>query len=90
MTHEDLVALDHQYTMQTYGRFDVDLDHGKGAPLWDLAGKEYIDFAAGIGVCSIGYGNEKWAEAILDQATRLGRVSNLFYTQPYARLAESL
>ena len=90
MTHEDLVALDHQYTMQTYGRFDVDLDHGKGATLWDLAGKEYIDFAAGIGVCSIGYGNEKWAEAILDQATRLGHVSNLFYTQPYAKLAETL
>ena len=90
MTHEELVALDHQYTMQTYGRFDVDLDHGKGATLWDLAGKEYIDFAAGIGVCSIGYGNEKWAEAILDQATRLGHVSNLFYTQPYARLAETL
>ena len=90
MTHEDLVALDHQYTMQTYGRFDVDLDHGKGATLWDLAGKKYIDFAAGIGVCSIGYGNEKWAEAILDQATRLGHVSNLFYTQPYAKLAETL
>ena len=90
MTHEELVALDHQYTMQTYGRFDVDLDHGKGATLWDLAGKKYIDFAAGIGVCSIGYGNEKWAEAILDQATRLGHVSNLFYTQPYAKLAETL
>ena len=90
MTHEDLVALDHQYTMQTDGRFDVDIDHGKGATLWDLAGKEYIDFTAGIGVCSIGYGNEKWAEAILDQATRLGHVSNLFYTQPYAKLAEAL
>ena len=90
MTHEDLVALDHQYTMQTYGRFDVDIDHGKGATLWDLAGKAYIDFTAGIGVCSIGYGNEKWAEAILDQATRLGHVSNLFYTQPYAKLAEAL
>ena len=90
MTHEELVALDHQYTMQTYGRYDVDIDHGKGATLWDLAGKAYIDFTAGIGVCSIGYGNEKWAEAILDQATRLGHVSNLFYTQPYARLAEAL
>ena len=54
MTHEDLVALDHQYTMQTYGRYDVDIDHGKGATLWDLAGKAYIDFAAGIGVNAIG------------------------------------
>ena len=90
MTHEELVALDRQYTMQTYGRFDVDIDHGRGATLWDLAGKEYIDFTSGIGVCSIGYGNEKWAEAILDQATRLGHISNLFYSQPYARLAEAL
>ena len=90
MTHEELVALDRQYTMQTYGRFDVDIDHGRGATLWDLAGKEYIDFTSGIGVCSIGYGNEKWAEAILDQATRLGHISNLFYSQPYARLAETL
>ena len=90
MTHEDLVALDHQYTMQTYGRFDVDIDHGKGATLCDLAWKEYIDFTSGIGVNSIGYGNEKWAEAILDQATRLGHISNLFYSQPYARLAETL
>ena len=49
MTHEELVKLDHQYTLQTYGRFDVDIDHGKGARLWDLAGKEYVDFTAGIG-----------------------------------------
>ena len=90
MTHEELVALDHQYTMQTYGRYDVDVDHGKGATLWDLAGKTYIDFAAGIGVNSIGYANERWVEAIYEQASRLGHVSNLFYTQPYARLAQQL
>ena len=90
MTHEELVALDHQYTMQTYGRYDVDIDHGKGATLWDLAGKAYIDFAAGIGVNAIGYANERWVEAIYEQASRLGHVSNLFYTQPYARLAQQL
>ena len=90
MTHEELVALDHQYTMQTYGRYDVDIDHGKGATLWDLAGKTYIDFAAGIGVNAIGYANERWVEAIYEQASRLGHVSNLFYTQPYAKLAETL
>ena len=90
MTHEELVRLDHQYTLQTYGRFDVDIDHGKGATLWDLSGKEYIDFTSGIGVISVGYGNEKWVEAITEQAGKLGHVSNLFYTQPYARLAEVL
>ncbi len=90
MNHNELVALDHQHTLQTYGRFDVDIDHGKGATLWDLAGRKYIDFTSGIGVCSVGYGNEKWAKAIYDQALKLGHISNLFYSQPYAKLAGTL
>ena len=90
MTHAELKALDSQYTMQTYGRFDVDIDHGKGATLWDLAGKEYIDFTSGIGVASVGYGNEAWAESITAQAMKLGHISNLFYNQPYAQLAKTL
>lgn len=90
MDHKELVALDHQYTMQTYGRFDVDIDHGKGATLYDLAGKEYIDFSSGIGVNSIGYANEKWVAAITEQAKKLGHISNLFYSQPYAQLAKKL
>jgi len=90
MTHEELIALDHQYTLQTYGRFDVDIDHGKGATLWDLAGREYIDFTAGIGVASVGYGNEIWTKAIAEQAAKLGHTSNLFYNQPYAHLAKRL
>ena len=90
MNFEELKALDHAHTLQTYGRFDVDIDHGKGATVWDLSGKEYIDFSSGIGVCSVGYGNEKWAKAIYDQAMTLGHISNLFYSQPYARLADTL
>ena len=68
MDHKELVELDHQYMMQTYGRFDVDIDHGQGATLYDLDGKEYIDFSSGIGVNSIGYANPKWVEAITQQA----------------------
>ena len=90
MTFDELKALDHAHTLQTYGRFDVDVDHGQGATLWDLAGRTYIDFTSGIGVCSVGYGNEKWARAIYDQAPTLGHISNLFYSQPYARLAGAL
>ena len=90
MDHKQLVELDHQYMIQTYGRYDVDIDHGKGATLYDLAGKEYIDFSSGIGVCSVGYGNPKWLEAITEQAAKLGHISNLFYTQPYAKLAQKL
>ena len=90
MTFDELKALDHAHTLQTYGRFDVDVDHGQGATLWDLAGRTYIDFTSGIGVCSVGYRNEKWARAIYDQALTLGHISNLFYSQPYARLAGAL
>ena len=63
MTFEELKALDHQYTMQTYGRFDVALDHGKGATLYGLEGEVYTDFASGIGVASLGYGHPAWVKA---------------------------
>ena len=90
MTHEELKQLDRQYVMQTYGRFDVDLDHGSGATLYDLAGREYIDFSSGIGVNSVGYAHPKWVKAVADQAGKLAHISNLFYSQPYAQLAEQL
>lgn len=90
MTHEELKEMDSRYVMQTYGRFDVDIDHGKGATLYDMAGKKYIDFTSGIGVSSIGYGNQAWIDAITAQAAKLGHVSNLYYTQPYAKLAKML
>ena len=90
MTSEELKALDHQYTMQTYGRFDVALDHGEGATLYDLEGRAYTDFASGIGVASLGYGHPKWIAAVETQARKLAHASNLFYTEPYARLAQQL
>ncbi len=90
MNFEELQALDARYVMQTYGRFPVAVDHGKGAILWDVEGKEYIDFASGIGVNSVGYANEKWQAAIQNQAARLGHISNLFYSEPYILLAQRL
>ncbi len=90
MTFEELQALDKQYVMQTYGRFPAAIDHGKGATLWDVAGREYIDFASGIGVNSVGYGNEAWQAAIQAQAAKLGHISNLYYSEPYIRLAQRL
>ena len=62
MTFEEIKALDHQYVMQSYGRFDVAVDHGRGATLWDTQGREYIDFTSGIGVCSLGYADEGLGE----------------------------
>ena len=90
MTFEELKSLDHQYVMQSYGRFDVAIDHGKGATVWNAEGKEYVDFTSGIGVCCLGYGNEPWAKAIYDQALKLGHISNLFYSEPYVKVAEKL
>ena len=63
MTFQEIQALDQQYVMHAYSRHPVAIDHGKGATVWDTAGKEYIDFTAGIGVCSLGYGDPGWVEA---------------------------
>lgn len=90
MTSQEIKDLTHQYVMNTYGRFPVALDHGEGARLYDPEGREYIDFTSGIGVADLGYGNQPWADAVAAQGRKLGHVSNLFYTEPAARLAELL
>ena len=90
MTSQELKALTGQYIMNTYGRFPVAIDHGQGARLYDPEGHEYIDFTSGIGVTDLGYGYEPWVDAIAAQAQRLRHVSNLFYTEPAAKLAETL
>ena len=90
MNFTEIKGLDEAYVLQTYGRNQVAIDHGRGAVLWDTEGKQYIDFTSGIGVCSLGYANEAWAKAIYDQAMKVGHISNLFYTEPYARLASRL
>ncbi len=90
MNFQEIKALDEGYVLQTYGRNQAAIDHGKGASLWDTEGKHYIDFTSGIGVCSLGYANETWAKAIYDQAMKVGHISNLFYTEPYAKLASKL
>lgn len=90
MTLEELKANDQRYVQQTYARFPVAMDHGRGAVLWDVEGREYIDFTSGIGVNALGYGDPDWARAVAEQAQRLGHVSNLFYSRPYIDLARRL
>ena len=82
MTAEEIKKKDSEYIMHTYGRFDIVLDHGKGATLWDADGKEYVDLTSGIGVNSLGHGNEKIVGAITKQAEKLMHASNLYYTEP--------
>lgn len=90
MTSANIKDLTQSYIMGTYGRFPVAVDRGEGARLYDPEGREYIDFTSGIGVTALGYGNQPWAEAVAEQAKKLVHVSNLFYTETPARLAEIL
>ncbi|MDD3165163.1 MAG: aspartate aminotransferase family protein [Oscillospiraceae bacterium] len=90
MTNQELMALDSQYIMQTYGRFPVTIARGAGARFWDCEGREYIDFTSGIGVNSLGSCNPDWIAAIEQQIHAFGHTSNLFYTEPCVRLAKTL
>ena len=90
MTSNEIKTLDAENVMQTYGRFDAVIERGEGATLYSPEGKEYIDFTSGIGVNSIGYGNKKWADAIYAQALKLHHISNLYYSEPYVKLAHEL
>jgi len=90
MTNQDVMQLTDDYILGTYKRFPVALESGENATLVDFDGKTYIDFASGIGVCSLGCGNEAWLSAITAQAKKLPHVSNLFYTEPAAQVAKTL
>ena len=76
--------------LHTYNRFPVVFDHGKGVYLYDTDGKEYLDFAAGIAVSSLGYGDETYTNALKNQVDKLLHVSNLYYNQPTTDAAEKL
>jgi predicted acetylornithine/succinylornithine family transaminase len=86
----DLQTLEQRYLMCTYKRAPVEFVRGEGALLWDAEGNEYLDFLAGISVCSVGHCNPEVVEAVREQVGRLMHTSNLFYTEPMVRLAERL
>lgn len=74
----------------TYQRFPLVLEKGSGCTLWDVDGRSYLDFVAGIAVCSLGHSHPGVAEAVSRQAKTLWHVSNLYYTIPQTELAEWL
>ncbi len=90
MTLAQLQEQEERYLMRTYRRAPVEFVRGEGAVLWDDEGREYLDFLAGISVCSVGHCHPAVVEAVCDQAQRLMHVSNLFYTEPMVRLAARL
>ena len=85
-----LQELDNQYVANTYARFPVEIVSGKGSIAKDADGKEYIDMGSGIGVTAFGSGDETWKEAVIAQLGKVQHTSNLYYTEPCARLAKLL
>ncbi len=76
--------------LHTYNRFPVVFDYGKGVYLYDTDGKEYLDFAAGIAVCALGYADEEYTNSLKAQVDKLLHTSNLFYSKPTADAAAKL
>jgi acetylornithine/N-succinyldiaminopimelate aminotransferase len=86
----ELQELDSRWVMRTYARAPVEFVRGEGARLWDSDGKEYLDFLAGISVCSVGHCHPAVVEAVREQVGTLTHTSNLYLTEGGARLAERL
>ena len=82
--------LDRDYIMPTYGRFDLCITSGKGSTLFDENGKKYIDFGTGIAVNTFGACDEEWKNAVIEQIGKIQHTSNLYYSEPCAKLAEIL
>lgn len=82
--------LDNDYVAHAYGRFNVTLNNGKGSTISDDNGKQYIDFGSGIGVTAFGICDDEWKAAVETQLDKMQHVSNLYYTEPCARLAKML
>lgn len=90
MKANEIMEKAENYVLHTYNRYPVVLDHGKGVRLYDVEGKEYLDFAAGIAVFALGYGNETYDQTLKDQIDRLIHTSNLYYNEPMADAAEKV
>lgn len=79
-----------QFILPTYGRFPLTIARGEGSFVWDEAGKQYLDFGAGIAVCSVGHCHPRLSEAIAAQSKILGHTSNFYYTRPQGLLAQKI
>ena len=86
----DITSIDKEYVAGTYGRFPVELVSGKGSIMTAANGKTYIDMGSGIGVTAFGIADDAWLAAVTAQAGLLQHTSNLYYTEPCARLAQLL
>ena len=88
MDFEEVKAKSDRYLFQNYGRIPLSFTHGKGCYLYGTDGREYLDLVAGIAVNALGYAHPDWVAAVQAQVARMTHVSNLYYVQEQAELAE--
>jgi acetylornithine/N-succinyldiaminopimelate aminotransferase len=89
-TYEQIVDRERRYLLQTYNRYPVAFARGKGVFLYDVDGKRYLDFVAGLGVNAIGHAHPRMVKVIREQAARVIHLSNLYYNEYQGLLAEKL
>jgi acetylornithine/N-succinyldiaminopimelate aminotransferase len=89
-TSEEVIQREKQFLLQTYNRYPLVIERGKGVFLFDLDGNKYLDFVAGLGVNALGHGHPRIVKTIRDQAARAIHLSNLYYNEYQGRLAEKL
>ena len=90
MKTQEYIDRAEQVILKTYNRNPIVFDRGEGVYLYDVEGKKYLDFAAGIAVYALGYSNEKFKTAVKDQVDKLLHTSNLYYNTPAICAAEKL
>lgn len=88
MNKQEYIDTAEQELLHTYNRFSLVLDHGEGVYLYDTDKKAYLDFAAGIAVCALGYSNEAYKNVLKDQVDKLLHTSNLYYNVPTIEAAK--
>lgn len=90
MTEKEYMDLGEQYFVHTYNRFPVVIEKGEDVYVYDVTGKKYLDFAAGIAVSALGYSNDAYKEALKEQVDKILHTSNLYYNLPSIEAAEKL
>jgi predicted acetylornithine/succinylornithine family transaminase len=89
-TTEEVIQREKQFLLQTYSRYPLVIERGKGVFVFDLDGKKYLDFVAGLGVNALGHAHPRIVKVIREQASRAIHLSNLYYNEYQGRLAEKL
>lgn len=88
--NKEIITKSEEVLLHTYNRYQIVLERGEGVYLYDTEGNQYLDFAAGIAVYALGYGNPEYNEALKNQIDRLIHTSNLYYNQPIMEAGRKL